>query len=273
MPYKDPNCEAAIECRKRAQKKYYEVHKELCRKRGREYGKNYYREHKEECLMRNKLWRMKNRDKDREGKRKWREKNIEKVRNYCRINQRRWKERHPNYKRDKIRELRSIVLAHYGSKCAICGENHIEFLTIDHIYGGGNQHRKKIRGGTDGYNWIIKNGFPNDLQILCWNCNFAKEPKKYKEYYKKVRLELLIHYSDNPPKCACCGKEGIENLALDHIKGGGNKELRNIGLSKGGFNFYCWLRKQGYPEGYRVLCHNCNSALGLYGYCPHKCLM
>jgi len=27
---------------------------------------------------------------------------------------------------------------------------------------------------------------------------------------------------------------------------------------------------QGYPTGFRVLCHNCNQAIGLYGYCPHK---
>jgi hypothetical protein len=33
---------------------------------------------------------------------------------------------------------------------------------------------------------------------------------------------------------------------------------------------YVWLRDNGWPEGYRVLCHNCNSARGLYGYCPHE---
>jgi hypothetical protein len=31
-----------------------------------------------------------------------------------------------------------------------------------------------------------------------------------------------------------------------------------------------WLKRNGYPKGFRVLCHNCNSARGLYGYCPHK---
>jgi hypothetical protein len=30
------------------------------------------------------------------------------------------------------------------------------------------------------------------------------------------------------------------------------------------------LRQNSYPTGYRVLCHNCNFALGHYGYCPHK---
>jgi hypothetical protein len=31
-----------------------------------------------------------------------------------------------------------------------------------------------------------------------------------------------------------------------------------------------WLARQGYPPGYRVLCHNCNSAYGYYGHCPHQ---
>ncbi len=36
MPYKDPHCQAAVECRKRAQKKYREKHKEQRRKYQRE---------------------------------------------------------------------------------------------------------------------------------------------------------------------------------------------------------------------------------------------
>jgi hypothetical protein len=33
---------------------------------------------------------------------------------------------------------------------------------------------------------------------------------------------------------------------------------------------YTWLRNQGYPNGFRTLCHNCNLARGFYGYCPHE---
>ena len=31
-----------------------------------------------------------------------------------------------------------------------------------------------------------------------------------------------------------------------------------------------WLKKNGYPKGYRVLCYNCDMSLKLYDYCPHK---
>jgi hypothetical protein len=32
---------------------------------------------------------------------------------------------------------------------------------------------------------------------------------------------------------------------------------------------YAYLIRNNFPEGYRVLCHNCNQSLGYFGYCPH----
>lgn len=69
--------------------------------------------------------------------------------------------------------------------------------------------------------------------------------------------------------CACCGEKRIEFLCIDHINGGGEKHRREIGKGGGG-PFYNWLRKNNYPAGYRVLCSNCNSAIGRSGYCPHE---
>lgn len=69
---------------------------------------------------------------------------------------------------DKNREL---VFAHYGDKCACCGEDNPFFLTIDHINNDGHKKRKTSR-----LQWhrAIKDGFPSDLQILCFNCNLGK---------------------------------------------------------------------------------------------------
>lgn len=78
-------------------------------------------------------------------------------------------------------QIRAEVLAAYGGKCACCGEAAPEFLTIDHIYNDGNNHRKGgfyTREGIAGpslYRWLRKEGFPKGrVQILCWNCNCAK---------------------------------------------------------------------------------------------------
>ncbi len=61
------------------------------------------------------------------------------------------------------------------NRCACCGESHIKFLTIDHKNNNGNEHRKQIgRGGMILLRWIIKNGYPSGFQILCYNCNYAK---------------------------------------------------------------------------------------------------
>lgn len=70
-------------------------------------------------------------------------------------------------------KLRKDVFSLYGSKCSCCGETQFEFLTLDHINGGGNQHRKKQTYQQLFYE-IRKIGKPNPkYRILCYNCNCA----------------------------------------------------------------------------------------------------
>lgn len=66
---------------------------------------------------------------------------------------------------------KEIVYNHYGNMCSCCGETERLFLSIDHINNDGYQNRKK---GINLYIDIIDRGFPNDLQILCMNCNTGK---------------------------------------------------------------------------------------------------
>ncbi len=64
----------------------------------------------------------------------------------------------------------------YGGCCNCCGENHIAFLTIDHINGDGAEKRKSREhgGGHKMYRKIVREGRTNEFQLLCWNCNIAK---------------------------------------------------------------------------------------------------
>lgn len=82
---------------------------------------------------------------------------------------------------------------------------------------------------------------------------------------RALRVKVLTYYSGGTPKCACCGIAHLEFLSVDHIHGGGAKQRRTIKT-----RWWEWLRKAGYPSGFRVLCHNCNQSIGLYGYCPHQ---
>jgi len=79
-----------------------------------------------------------------------------------------------------------------------------------------------------------------------------------------LRRETILAYGG---VCACCGESEWEFLAIDHINGGGNQHRRVLGLV--GPFFFKYLRDQGFPVGYQVLCHNCNQAKGAYGTCPH----
>lgn len=81
-------------------------------------------------------------------------------------------DKHLTYKRERRLEQKKLVYDHYGRACACCGETEPAFLTIDHVDGGGGEHRKKI--GARIYDWLIKNGFPAGFRVLCYNCNCAR---------------------------------------------------------------------------------------------------
>jgi hypothetical protein len=71
------------------------------------------------------------------------------------------------------RKAREEAIAAYGSKCVCCGESTFEFLSFDHIAGGGSQHRKQLKGKRI-ETWLKQNNWPKDFQLLCHNCNLAK---------------------------------------------------------------------------------------------------
>ena len=84
---------------------------------------------------------------------------------------------------------------------------------------------------------------------------------------RRWRYEALKHYSGNKePECACCGERRHEFLSFDHIDGGGKLHRDEIGND----GIVAFLRHNNYPPGFRVLCHNCNQAIGFFGYCPHE---
>lgn len=85
---------------------------------------------------------------------------------------------------------------------------------------------------------------------------------------RNYKLKVFRYYSKGIPKCACCGETHIEFLCIDHIHGGGNKHRRK--LQKHSTDYYRWFIKNNFPEGFQILCHNCNMAKGFFGYCPHE---
>jgi hypothetical protein len=75
------------------------------------------------------------------------------------------------------KKLKHEVFYYYSSGamcCACCGEAEIQFLSLDHINGGGNACRKKHGSGVQIYSKLRREGYPPGFQILCFNCNMAK---------------------------------------------------------------------------------------------------
>lgn len=79
------------------------------------------------------------------------------------------------YDKKRYQEVREEVLTHYGGgklACIRCGFFDVRALSIDHIEGGGSQHKKVI--GQTIYYYLRARGYPEGYQTLCMNCQFIK---------------------------------------------------------------------------------------------------
>jgi len=99
-----------------------------------------------------------------------------------------------------------------------------------------------------------------------------KDSSKYKqtksETGKKFRTnqkqKIINAYGG---KCICCGETNKEFLTIDHINGKGRQHRRELG---GSSFLYKYIIDNNFPTEFRLLCMNCNFAIGMYGYCPHQ---
>lgn len=86
----------------------------------------------------------------------------------------------------------------------------------------------------------------------------AEKRKHEAKLYRAEKKRLVIeHYSNNDPKCACCGTRFFDFLTLDHINGGGREHRRQF-KSPGSHTIHAWIVKNNFPSGFRILCYNCN---------------
>jgi hypothetical protein len=137
-------------------------------------SKDYYSKHKEALKGKRKVYYSSHKTIEQiNGKIYRREHSLEIVKM-----KKSWRDDHRQHMRDYQKAYRYnrklLVINNYGGKCVCCGFDKIDALTIDHIDGGGNKHRREI-GGTNGlYKWLVQNNFPNGFQVLCANCNLVK---------------------------------------------------------------------------------------------------
>lgn len=92
---------------------------------------------------------------------------------------------------------------------------------------------------------------------------------KARRLYSKVKREVFEAYGGYV--CNCCGEAEPAFLSVDHIDENAS-EMRRKGIhGNSSTSLYQWLRKQGFPEGFQILCMNCQ--VGKHrnnGVCPHQ---
>jgi hypothetical protein len=93
-----------------------------------------------------------------------------------------WSNREERLKRqhEHNQQIKKDVLTHYGNgkcACVICGFDKLPALSIDHIDGGGNEHRRQLNigAGIRFYLHLKKDNYPDGYRTLCQNC-------QHKEY-------------------------------------------------------------------------------------------
>lgn len=106
-------------------------------------------------------------------------------------------------KRQYRAEVRAKVFAHYGEICACCDST--ENLSIDHVGGGGGGHRRTEFGphnvGSYRFDlWLIREGFPEDYQVLCVPCNQSKgEGAQCRLWHGDPSFKRCSHCGDVKP--------------------------------------------------------------------------
>jgi hypothetical protein len=174
--------------------------------------------------------------------------------------------------------IKEKILSYYGGgslSCCDCDYDDVRGLTIDHICGGGRKHHNEI--GPNTYNWLMRNNLPDGYQTLCFNCNFIKRSidncyisteniplldQSSKNGYMalwrlKIKERIMRHYSGGSAFCGYCGYDDMRALTIDHIDGTGSEHRRQI-KTKGGGDFFLWLKRNNFPDGFQVLCMCCN---------------
>ena len=226
-----------------------------CKECKREFDKRYWKDNKDILNIKQKEFYSCNKEKI-----------CNRVKAFVKKNQ----QRHNGWSTNAKRRLKIEVFSHYCSgqiRCAFCPEYDVGLLTMDHIKGGGNKHREKmkIKTGYSTYQWLKKNNYPEGFQVLCWNCQYRKRqqetspsnPTKRQmqkaSYIQSLKLQCLSEYGEICP----CGESDLVVLTLDHVNDDGAKHRKETGTK--GTAFYLHLRSNGFPNDppLQVLCIKC----------------
>lgn len=174
----------------------------------------------------------------------WRLKHLKKMAEY----RKRWEIKNP----DKVHAAKRRYFARYPEKRKIAKEKYTATHSPKEISEYNAEHYQKNI----------------DKLRIKGREYYTKHCEQVKLYARRKRMELKLEVLNayGGPICQCCQETEVQFLSIDHINGGGvqHRKIQRAGL------FYPWLKKNGYPSGFQVLCMNCNWGRRLSGTCPHQ---
>lgn len=141
------------------------------------------------------------------------------------------------------------------------------------------------------WTYVKTNGTPEDMQRLRERHRIYQKKSDERRFAKMSQAEILAHKADLKAKkdkrlrrlkdetyaayggavCRCCGEREPTFLSIDHVDNDGYLHRKEIPKVNGGYSMYVWLKRQGFPPGFQILCMNCQ--VGKHrngGVCPHQ---
>ena len=125
-----------------------------------------------------KQWRKENSEKVKGYALAWYYRNHDRVRETANAMRREqytnpeWRSKLAAYRKQLYLKFKAKCFSHYGNACECCGESRTEFLSVDHVNGGGTRQRKATKlAGQRMYAWLVKHNYPGGYRLLCHNCN------------------------------------------------------------------------------------------------------
>lgn len=96
----------------------------------------------------------------------------------------------------------------------------------------------------------------------------AQQAEYQRERCADLRTAVFDHYGTT---CSCpgCDVADLQYLTIDHPDGNGRQHREELfgNSAHAGYRFYRWLRDNGWPAGYVVLCFRCNPSKGATPHC------
>jgi hypothetical protein len=100
---------------------------------------------------------------------------------------------------------------------------------------------------VNNYSKVSTDNFKCGLYSLCKECDSLTHAIKSRIH----KMEFMLGY--NITGCVCCGETEFDLLTIEHIRGKGHKLIYDDTRV-----LFYKLKGLGYPDGYTLLCYNCN---------------